>query len=77
MIHEVQHADGRILVQASDNVTVTKVQVMVLDEDGKVLEKGEGTRLEGDWWEYIPTALGKTVNVEAWDLARNVTKASL
>ena len=45
---------------------VTSVLVLVLDEQGKVLEKG-------DWWEYTPTAEGKLV-VEAQDLTRKVVK---
>ncbi len=47
---------------------------MILDEKGKVVEKGEGLRGEGDWWEYMPTTEGKVV-VEARDLAGNVVKA--
>ena len=45
---------------------VTSVQVMILDKQGKVVEKGEG-----DWWEYAPTAEGKVV-LEARDLASAV-----
>ena len=37
---------------------------MILDEQGKIVEKGKGLRGEGDWWEYVPTAEGK-VAVEA------------
>jgi hypothetical protein len=53
---------------------VAGVQVLILDEQGKVVEKGEALRGEGDWWEYVPTAEGK-VAVEARDLAGNVGKA--
>jgi hypothetical protein len=31
---------------------VTSVQVMILDEQGNAVEKGEGIKREGDWWEY-------------------------
>jgi hypothetical protein len=55
---------------------VAGVQVIILDEQGKVVEKGEGIRGEGDWWEYVPTAEGKVV-VEARDLAGNVVKAEI
>jgi hypothetical protein len=62
---------------------VAGVQVMILDKQGKVVEKGdcealrtEGIRGEGDWWEYVPTAEGKVV-VEARDLAGNVTKVEI
>jgi hypothetical protein len=74
VIHEVQQRDGKIFVEASDNVMVTKVVVTVLDNDGTVLEKGEAVRGEGDWWEYVPKTMGKTITAEAWDLAGNVTK---
>ena len=78
VIHEVQQGDGRIFVEVSDNVMVTKVVITVLDEDGKVLEKGEGVRQEAPstgsgWWEYVPSTAGKTVSAEAWDLAGNKT----
>ncbi len=49
---------------------------MILDEQGKVVEKGEARRAEGDWWEYVPTAEGKVI-VEARDLAENVVKGEL
>jgi hypothetical protein len=62
---------------------VAGVRVMVLDEHGKVVEKGdcealrtEGLRGEGDWWEYVPTAEGKLA-VEVYDLAGNVVKKEL
>jgi hypothetical protein len=41
VIHQVQRRDGRILVEASDNVMVTKVVITILDEQVKVIEKGE------------------------------------
>lgn len=59
-----QHELG---IQASDGEVVTGVQVMVLDEEGKIVEKGDATQGRGDWWEYIPGAAGKVV-VEARDL---------
>jgi len=74
VIHKVQQKDGRILIEASDNVMVTKVVVTVRDDQGAVLEKGEATRGEGNWWEYIPKTIRNTITTEAWDLARNVTK---
>jgi len=73
VIHEAQQRDERILVEASDNVMVTKVVITILDEEGKIVEKGEGVRQEGDWWEYVPSTVGKTVTAEAWDLAGNKT----
>ena len=55
---------------------VTCVQVLVLDEEGKVLEKEDATQGRGDWWEYVPGADGKVV-LEARDLAGNVVKAEI
>jgi len=74
VVHQVQQRDGRIFVEASDNVMVAKVVITMLDEEGNIVEMGEGIRGEGDWWEYIPKTTGETVIVEAWDLARNVTR---
>ncbi len=48
---------------------VASVRVMILDEKGKIVDKG-------DWWEHMPTAEGKVV-VEARDLAGNVVKEEL
>jgi hypothetical protein len=74
-VHQMQHRDGRIFVEVSDKVMVAKVVITMLDDQGTVLEKGEVLRVEGDWWEYAPSSTGKTITVEAWDLAGNVTKA--
>jgi hypothetical protein len=30
-----------------------------VDEQGKVVEKGEAIKGRGDWWEYVPTTEGK------------------
>lgn len=82
VIHTIERVDGRIRVQASDNVMVVKVVVTVVDAEGKVIEKGEAwkvdssTRSESDWWEVDLSAEGKVV-AEAWDLAGNVTKEEL
>ena len=68
---------GRILVDATDDVLVTKVCVTLLDGEGCVLEKGEAVREEGDWWEFVTPLVGKTVIAEARDLPGNVTKLVL
>src|SRR6266545_5892964 len=73
-IHQVECRENKILIQATDNVLVTKVRVTVLDEEGKVMEKGEAIRGEGDCWEFTPTAEGKTIQAEAWDLPGHVTR---
>lgn len=74
VIHEVWLRENKIRVQASDNVMVTKVVIAVRDEQGKLLEAGEAVRQGGDWWEYVPQLPGKTLTLEAWDLAGNVTR---
>jgi|SRR5215208_466332 len=74
LIQRIERKNGRIRVSARDNVRVARVQVTILDQEGKVVEKGEGIRGKGDWWEYRFNAQGKIL-AEAWDLAGN--KASL
>ena len=69
--------EGRILVDASDDVRVTRVRVSVLDGESRVLEAGEAVRAEDDWWEFATQAEGKTVVAEAWDLPGNVTRLAL
>ena len=73
VIHKVERRGGTIRAQATDDVTVASVQVLVLDAKGKTVEKGEAIRKKGDWWEYAPTAEGKAV-VEVRDLAGNVVR---
>ena len=60
-------------ISASDNVMVTRVQVTVLDEEGSAMEKMEGIRRNGNWWEVVTNAEGKVL-AEAWDLAGNVAR---
>jgi hypothetical protein len=69
--------EGYILVEASDDVLVTRVKVTILDGEGCVLEGGEAVRREGDWWEFLSPVVGKTVIAEARDLPGNVTKLAL
>jgi hypothetical protein len=59
-----------IRVEASDNVMVTRVQVTIVDGEGKVVEKGNAINTEGNWWEFVTNASGKIL-AEAWDLAGN------
>jgi hypothetical protein len=77
VIHRILLRGDSILVQASDNVMVARVEVQVLGEQGEMLERGEGVRLKGDWWEYIPCYAGAKIAAAAWDLAGNVTKAEM
>ena len=68
VIHSVERRDGRILVEATDNILVARVKVTVLDEQGKILEAGEAVRAEGNCWEFTPQAQGCQILAEAWDL---------
>ena len=74
VIHKLEREEGRIRIWASDNVEVASVQVMMLDDEGKIVEKEEVLRGEGDWWEYVPRVEGKVVLAEARDLAGNVVR---
>jgi len=74
VIHSVERQEGRILVQATDNILVARVKVTVLDQDGKVLEAGEAVKGEGDWWEFASHTKGKTIRAQAWDLAEHATE---
>jgi hypothetical protein len=69
--------DGYILVEARDDVLVTRVQITIQDNEGRALEAGEAVRREGDWWEFLSPVVGKTVIAEARDLPGNVTKLVL
>jgi hypothetical protein len=73
----VAQEDRCILVEATDDVLVTRVKVTILDGMDCVLEKGEAVREEGDWWKFVSPAVGKTVIAEARDLPGNVTKLVL
>jgi hypothetical protein len=74
VVHCIERRDGRILIETSDTVMVTKVQVTILDEEGKIFEKGQAIKGEGDWWEFTSNVDGKTIMAEAWDLPGHRTK---
>jgi hypothetical protein len=76
VVQRVERQGKTIRIEATDDTMVTSVQVIILDEKGKVMEKGQGIRGDGNWWKYVPTAEGKVV-VEAEDLAGNVGRAEL
>ena len=73
----VAQEDGCILVEATDDVLVTRVKVTIFDGEGRKLEAGEAVRKEGDWWEFVSPAVGKTVIAEARDLPGNITRLAL
>jgi len=74
VIQRLEQREGRILVEATDNVMVAKVRITVLGGEGQVLETGDATRAEGDCWEYACHTQGKRIQASAWDLAGNETK---
>jgi hypothetical protein len=76
VIHNIQKREGKILVQASDDVCVASLRVTIVDGAGSVLEQGDAVQLEGDLWEYQPVAEGK-VRAEARDLAGNVVRKEM
>jgi hypothetical protein len=76
VIHNIEKREGKILVQASDDVYVASLRVMITDGAGSVLEQGDAVQLEGDLWEYQPVAEGR-VMAEARDLAGNVVRKEM
>src|SRR5688572_16068540 len=64
----IAQGEGRILVEATDDVLVTSVRVIILDDGGGVLATGDAVREEGDWWGFLSPMVGKTVIAEARDL---------
>ena len=70
VIHSVLRKDGRIRVQAWDEILVAGVKVTVRDAQGQLLEAGDARQVEKDWWEYTPQAEGR-VSASAWDLPGN------
>lgn len=77
VIHCIERREGCIRVQATDNIGVTQVCVLVLDQAGKTLENGDAIRAEGDWWEYTPRTGGTRIAAKAFDLPGNCTRLEL
>ena len=44
-----------IRIQATDDVKVTQVSVVITDENDTVLEQGQAVNDGGGWWEYVTT----------------------
>jgi len=76
VIYRILREDGRILVNAWDEILVAGVRVMVHDEKGKLVEAGDAQQTQKDWWEYTPKAAGK-VSASAWDLPGNKARIEL
>jgi hypothetical protein len=52
----VGQAGQPIRVKATDDVQVTRVSVMISDGNGTVLEQGNASSDDGQWWTYVTTA---------------------
>ncbi len=76
VIHRIVRKGGRIRVQASDEIMVSRVRVTVHDEKGKLLESGDAKQVKKDWWEYVPKCKGR-VSATAWDLPGNKVRSEL
>ncbi len=76
VIQRLGRYGAAVRIWATDDVQVAGVQVLVLDENGNILELGEASQGRGDWWEYVPHAAGKVV-VEARDLPGNKVRQEL
>ncbi len=76
VIHSIERCNGRVRVEASDNVQVVKVEVRILDGEGRVLEQGQAEQVDPLGWEYAPGTEG-TVEASAWDMAGNETAGSV
>lgn len=76
VIYRILREEGRILVNAWDEIMVSGVRVMVHDEQGKLLDSGDAQQTQKDWWEYTPKCQGK-VSAIAWDLPGNKARIEL
>ena len=76
VIHCIERIESRIRVDARDNVLVTRVRVTIVNADGEVLESGDASQVDADWWEY-PVSTEGIIEAVAWDMAGNKTKAVL
>lgn len=72
VIHSIERQDGRIRVQASDNMQVTKVEVRILAGEQNVVEQGQAEQTDPLCWEYTTEVEG-VVEASAWDPAGNKT----
>lgn len=66
-------SDGKVRVSAHADVLVTRVTVTILGEAGQSLEQGEAGLTLGVWWDDGAANHGR-IQIEAWDLAGNVTR---
>lgn len=76
VIHRILRKDGHILVHASDEIMVAGVKVTVRDANGQLLEVGDASQVEKDWWQYTPQTEGR-VSASAWDIPGNKVRMEL
>ena len=77
VIHRVEVREETVRIWASDDVLVAQVTVIILDEQGRVVQQGLAVLAQPDWWDFAPTPplRGRyKLVVEAQDLAGNVTR---
>ena len=76
VIYRVVREEGRLLVNAWDEISVASVIVRIYDEQGKLVEVGKAREIQKDWWEYSPTAAGR-ISITAYDLPDNKARIDL
>ena len=76
VIHHIKQESGRIFIEASDNVLVTKITVTILDAEGQPLEQGQAVQVNSLCWEYVTSQAGKVI-VNAFDLPGNQTSQEM
>ena len=76
VIHSLERQGKAIRIVASDDVMVASVEVLVFDEAGKEVERGEAIQRSGGLWEYVPSAAGRVV-VEVSDLPGNTVRGEV
>jgi hypothetical protein len=70
-------AGQTIRIKASDDMKVSRVTVVITDENDAVLEQGAATAGDGVWWNYTTTAAASgqpKVVVSAADLPGHIAK---
>jgi hypothetical protein len=77
VIHSIVRRGSRILVDASDEVSVDKVEVEIRDEQDQLLEAGVAVRRKGDRWEYTAKVKGGRVIAWAYDIPGNSARMEL
>jgi hypothetical protein len=72
-------AGQSIRVKATDDVQVTRVSVMITDGNGTLLEQGNASQDEGQWWVYVttvPTNGSRRLKITAHDRPGNTAQTT-